>query len=272
MFCPKLRAMNSVSEKGRVKIHQMYVRMFVRTTADNIIVSIQNFHSIIPSRQTSALNISCAICRIIDVGEENLAAARKAHLNLADHQIQTLLKIINPRPCLFPICPIHGLVTWWSSSIIVNQVVPAGCYDDNSQNIRVDRCQMWQFSVHMLQRSASRNGEICELKFWHHCTETNSVHANKFVGWIFDETVKIAISLSRAESGSHAVPNANQENRPVRPRSGKQVERNSGACRAMTDRVDKTNKQVKKCGPHQNNARQPEGQSDVLIWRTLFFD
>jgi hypothetical protein len=106
----------------------------------------------------------------------------------------------------------------------------------------------------MFQRSAAGNGEIRELQFWYYRTKTNSVQVGKFIGWVCDQPVKIGISFSCAESGGHTVPDTNQKERPFRPRFGKQVVWDDGACRTMPDRVDKTNKQVKKYGPNQNNT------------------
>src|SRR6266516_3396601 len=97
-----------------MKINQVHMRVPLRATADNIIISVQNFAAVLPGRQTSAFDVTDAIRWVVNIGLKNITPAGKPLFNSADHGFEAALETLNPGCRLLQSGSIHSLIAWRS--------------------------------------------------------------------------------------------------------------------------------------------------------------
>ena len=109
--------------------------MSLSTTADDVVVSSQDCQTVPPTGQPRVLDVTDLIRRIKNVREEYVTARGEIGAEPLDHPFQPCLEISNPRQRLVQRGSVHRFFSRRSAPVIMNEVVPSGCHDNQGNLI-----------------------------------------------------------------------------------------------------------------------------------------
>ena len=219
MWVAAVAAVEAVAEEEGVDVHQVHVVVGVARLGDGLIPQGEDLQAVGPRGQRHAgpLDVAHPVRRIVDVRQEDLAAAWEPRVHPVDDAAQPLADGGLPHLGLLDGAAIHGAVLGRLASVGVDQVVPARRDGHDALHVAAERGDPRHLVLHVGHRRAVVHSHVHGLQFREHARQLAAGHVGARRVVVALEQLEVAAAGRRAEAPGDAVAHAEQHGVALAP-------------------------------------------------------